>query len=796
MSAVPTRRRHSLVASAEVALAAITIVAVLGMSRLFLGREWLAPLLVNAIAAHAVVTACRRRGFSLPTTALLMVLGAAVVSTWTCYWSTTTVGIPTGATWSAMHTDLSEAWRLYQDVKAPAPVETGFVLASAVALWCIAYVADWAAFRLWVPFEATLPAGTLFLFTALLGTTRGRGWAVGLYAAALLGFLLLHRMARQDGTSHWVAERTVQGHRSLLTAGAALGVVAVMTGTIFGPSLPGADSPGVLDPRSLRDRDSSRVTISPLVDIQRRLVDQRDLEVFTVRSPEPAYWRLTSLERFDGNIWRSSGSYGKADGDLPEAVPITVESQTFDQTFSISALATLWLPSAYEPRAIDPGDVGVLYDDDSATLLVDKGTDSSDGMEYTVTSASPRITAADLEGSAGEIPGSIRDTYLDLPDDLSPRVRDLAAQITADADTPYAAARALQDHLRTFTYDLTVPKGHSDDVLVEFLFDTQRGYCEQFAGAFAAMARAVGLPARVAVGFTSGQVDPADPTLYHVRGEHAHAWPEVYLAGAGWVSFEPTPGRGMPFAEDYTGVQPAQAAPGQPGGSEVAPPTTRPAPSATIPSTDQNPRAPRDEVDTNAGSGSSAGSDSPSAPVRFVVRPAARAAPVVGIALLAYLVLFPLALWIRLRLRRRRATTPAERIALAWAEATEVAALVGYREVRSDTFAERAERLAGALPDTTVPADARVLARQLEEATYSATGADELGAELAEEAALAVGEAALAASRRRDRVRRWLDPRPHVRSWRRDRAGRQRRITTTVRGDLEAERQLVGTSDR
>ena len=69
-----------------------------------------------------------------------------------------------------MRTDLTQAWSLYQDVVAPAPVETGFVLASAVALWCVAYVADWAAFRLWVPFEATLPAGTLFLFTALLGT--------------------------------------------------------------------------------------------------------------------------------------------------------------------------------------------------------------------------------------------------------------------------------------------------------------------------------------------------------------------------------------------------------------------------------------------------------------------------------------------------------------------------------------------------------------------------------------------------------------------------------------------------
>src|SRR5690606_19777157 len=98
--------------------------------------------------------------------------------------------------------------------------------------------------------------------------------------------------------------------------------------------------------------------------------------------------------------------------------------------------------------------------------------------------------------------------------------------------------------------------------------------CEQFAGAFAAMARSIGLPARVAVGFTQGETDPAEDGLYVVRGEHAHAWPEVYLAGAGWVAFEPTPGRGMPFAESYTGVEPAQAAPGSPAESESVTTTT------------------------------------------------------------------------------------------------------------------------------------------------------------------------------------------------------------------------------
>ncbi len=566
--------RRGLVSAAEVGLAAVTMATVLGMGRLFAGGEWLPPLAAHAAGAHLVAAVLRRRGAPLGVVAMAMAAGAGLLLTWTSYWSTTAAGVPTGDTLAAMRSDLSVAWGLYQDVVAPAPVETGFVAASALAIWFVAFVADWAAFRLWVPFEATLPAGTLFLFTALLGTERGRAWSLALYAGALLAFLLVHRMARQDSSSHWVADRRALGHRSLVTAGVALGTVAVVAGVAVGPILPGADSPGVLDPRSLRDGADSRVTISPLVDIKSRLVDQAAIEVFQVQSPERAYWRLTSLGRFDGRIWSSSGSYGRADGELPTAAPVEVATASFDQTFTIQALAAIWLPAAYEPRALQIKGTEVRYDDASATLIVDNDVPTSDSITYSVTSASPRISTADLTGTAAEVPDGIRSEFLDLPRDFSPRVQTLAADLTAGATTEAAKARMLQDHLRGFEYSLDVQAGHSGDVLETFLFETQVGYCEQFAGAFAAMARSIGLPARVAVGFTPGEEDPAQVGLYRVRGEYAHAWPEVFIAGAGWVAFEPTPGRGMPYAEGYTGVPEQQAAASQPGTSVTAPPTS------------------------------------------------------------------------------------------------------------------------------------------------------------------------------------------------------------------------------
>ncbi|MGV3759411.1 MAG: transglutaminaseTgpA domain-containing protein, partial [Actinomycetota bacterium] len=605
-----TGRRGSLLPATEAALLALTIAVVLGLARLFDGGGWLGPILVNAVAAHVVVGLVRRRGLPLSLAAVATATGAVLVVSWTSFADTTTYGLPTGRTWSALTTELDLAWALYQDVSAPAPAATGFVVACSAAVWLIAFVADWAAFRLWVPFEATLPAGTLFLFTALLGTADGRGWSIAAFGGTVVTFLLLHRLARQDGSAHWVADRRQRGQQALLGVGALLGSVAVLAGTVLGPALPGADDPGLVDVSDLGG-DPPRTTVSPLVDIRSRLVEQSSRVLFTVESDQPAYWRLTSLDRFTGEVWSSSSDYGKADGELPVAVPPGVPSEQVEQRFTIEDLAAIWLPAAYLPRSLaPPEEAGALYDDQSATLIVERGSDTSDGLTYRVTSTVPRPTPEDLSGDAGEIPDEIASTHLALPDGFSPRVRELAEQLVVDAGSPYEAALRLQDHLRTFTYDLEVQSGHSGDALEAFLFDLQRGYCEQFAGSFAAMARSVGLPARVAVGFTQGEEDPNRPGTYVVRGEHAHAWPEVYFAGAGWVSFEPTPGRGQPFAEPYTGVAPAQATSGNPGSADTLPPATAPAqiPTAT---TAPSVRPPEGDLDTTGGTSPDAAADEP-----------------------------------------------------------------------------------------------------------------------------------------------------------------------------------------
>jgi hypothetical protein len=162
--------------------------------------------------------------------------------------------------------------------------------------------------------------------------------------------------------------------------------------------------------------------------------------------------------------------------------------------------------------------------------------------------------------------------------------------------------------------------------------------------------------------------------------------------------------------------------------------------------------------------------------------------------LVVHLIAFPTWLLLRRRWRRRAAVAPLARITLAWDEAADAARMIGYAEHRSRTPSERARHLATRLPDA--PEAAHRLGRLVEEATYSAAGADDLAAEVAEESSAELQAAARQAATRSARLAHWLDPRPHLRSRRLRRRARQRSITTTVRGDLEVERELVGSPDR
>ena len=581
-----TGRRYPLPLWAEVPLVLVSVATVFGFARVYEGWSFLVPLLGFALGAHAIAVVTRRRSAPGWLVVALALGGAAVAVAWILFPATTSWGLPTGATWTAAADSLDVAREQYPVVIAPAPVLPGFQLAAGLALWLAAWFADWTAHRLRAIAEAVASTTAIFVFCAVLGSGRYELVCASAFAASVLAFIAVQRSFAIRRDQGWLPTSRSTASAVLRTAGA-VGAVAVLLGSVIGPRLPGAGQEAAITWRGSSGDDPTRVTVSPMVELQKRLVQQSDRELFRVRSSRPAYWRLTSLDAFDGEIWSSSGDFSEADGTLPSDAPTGARGPEIRQEFTIEALAALWAPSAFEATRVSGSETPLRWDAGSSTLIVDASEPTSDGLDYDVVSRAPDHRPSELEAASGRDPKAIAQRYLELPAAFPFRASDLARRVTRGAGSRYARALALQEFFRTeFDYSLDVPAGHSDDALVAFL-DSGEGYCEQFAGAFAAMARSLGMPARVAVGFTPGNTTKADPQLYRVYGRHAHAWPEVYFPGVGWVPFEPTPGRGMPDAQGYTGVAPQQ--------NEARPvvsssTTTTTAPTTTAPQPGDEPR--------------------------------------------------------------------------------------------------------------------------------------------------------------------------------------------------------------
>ncbi|MCU1352865.1 MAG: hypothetical protein JWM05_2074 [Acidimicrobiales bacterium] len=743
MSSPPTSWARPELGS-EVALALVSLATVAGFSRLYADLSFFWPLAAFVLVGHVLAAVCRRRQLGAVPSVAIAVGALGLLVGWLLFPSTTLLGIPTPGTLHAASDALHQAANRFSEVIAPAPVLPGFQLASAVALWGAVWFADWSAFRIWATAESVAPCAVLFTFGALLGAPRHRSWATVLFIAAVLLFVLLHRTTRQETGRTWVAASPARGRRALLQVGAVVGLLAVVGGATLGPQVPGATSKAVLAWRQTRAGSSSRVTVSPLVDIRRRLVDQSDTLAFIVRSDQRAYWRLTSLDSFNGQIWSSSGEFTHASTKLPSRSVSGVAGRLIHQDFTIHDLSAIWVPNAFEARRVSSG-ADLRWDEGSSTLIVDNDRRTSDSLNYQVVSQAPVYSAAALQQDTTPTTGIIRRQYLGLPKNLPEVVARSAADVTRRARSPYDKAIALQQWFRTqFTYDLSVAPGHGDNAITTFLAD-RRGYCEQFAGTYAAMARTLGMPSRVAVGFTPGDADPESPQIFHVKGKHAHAWPEIYFPGIGWVPFEPTPGRGAPGAEAWTGVR-----------EEQDTPVTRP-PTASSSTTSSPGTTPATSRSDRAGNGGRVRTVNQPQPPRTqaggspgrVLRAVATA---VGLVLAAWLLVVGLLPVVRRRRRRARATTAAARVQLAWDESTEpIEWVTRSHPSRWETHLEYADRVGAALGPLAGPH--HELAHLAAAASWSAAEPDGAAAARAGEIAAALRHTIVGELDWRQRVR-------------------------------------------
>ncbi|MBK9181205.1 MAG: transglutaminase domain-containing protein [Acidimicrobiales bacterium] len=751
--------------AAELALTLVTLSALAGFGRLFVGWSFLGPLAIVALVTHAVAVAGRRLRWPVMVPVLASAGVALVVLGLLRYREVGSFGLPRPAVWDAMAADLRDAWRQFPTVVAPVRAETGWIVAGAFGAWAAAIAADTLAFRLRGGFEALVPSGVLFVFASMLSADQYRLPLSALYLGSCLLFVLAYRAQRQATGPGWLAgSRRPAVAGSLLRAGGVVALGAIALGLLVGPALPGAGEPPLVDWKS--GGRGTRITVSPLVDVRGRLVQQSSVEAFTVESAVSSYWRLTSLDVFDGEVWSSEGTYRDAAGNLPVPTLPQPRQRTLPvtQRFTIAELASIWLPAAFAPIHVEGG-TDVRFDPESASLVT--GQETSDGQTYEVTSAIPVLDPTAVIDAPPGAPESITSRYLELPDDLPVEVRDLALQLTATAATPYEQALALQDFFRSgFVYDTDVRPGHDEDAILSFLTD-RRGYCEQFAGTFAAMARAVGLPARVAVGFTPGEL--VAPGTYLVRGEHAHAWPEVWLAGVGWVPFEPTPGRSAPGAEGYTGI--AEPGPGQATTTTTTSTTVAPGGPGTTLSQDEldalGGLVPEDSGAAGAAGGADAGSPWPGRFLTVLL-------VLLGVAGLWALMVPGLRAAVRAR-HRARADTGAARVVLAWSEALDALRVAGLAPRPAETRHELARRAGALLPPA---ADA---ARRLADAAAAADyGQADLPAAVvrrAEEDAAHIRATVAATVPPRTRLRAALDPRDLV-----SRRARRRSVAEAAHG--------------
>ena len=378
---------------------------------------------------------------------------------------------------------------------------------------------------------AVVAGGWLVVFLALTGDATVLETLLGTVGAVItLGFGELDRRGG-DVTA-----------ADLLVAGIA--VMAVLAVVV--PVVP-SGSVSALEPRGVGDdvAGSSAATVQQTTPLDEQLLSGDDVTAggpinlspdvrFVVRSPSQHRWRVGALATYTGDGWTRTGLSRPYLGALDGPVG---SNRTVVQRYSLRTAATD-LPAAAYPvdvRNISSSSVDVTS---TGTLTADGRLPN--GTNYTIESRVPSATVSELRAAGTDYPLSIEERYTALPRSSVPeRVYNLTDQVTSQSSNPFESARAIESYLednKEYSQNVSAPSSTMAD---GFLFEMDAGYCTYFAGTMATMLRTQGIPARVAVGYSSGQYVGNDTWV--VRGTDAHAWVEVYFPDTGWVEFDPTP---------------------------------------------------------------------------------------------------------------------------------------------------------------------------------------------------------------------------------------------------------------
>lgn len=659
---------------------ALTLGAAVPLARLFrAGGVW-GDVLLAAGGSAAIAALARRFRFGPLASWLAQVAGLFLLLCWRFAPGTLVGPMPTARTLGSLGRSFEVGARLINGEAAPIPPHDEVLLFIALGVWVTTWLIDTSLTVIGNPLLAVASALPLFAVpgTLIPSSRRGLELATFVVPAAIAVWAHEDRRARTRGRT--LRARPAIGVAVAALAGA-LALTTVLPGFGASPLLPGTGQ--------------RRQIFNPFVAIKPALDRSRETTLLTISTTRPGYLRLTALDRFDGKVWSQSDDQDRI--AQPAALPPSRHDGSVvrvRQDVTIHALGGVWVPVAYDPVEVVVHDIlgrsrTPDLDQEPRALILEDGIER--GMRITAVSEVPVPSPRELD-RARATPGPSLKRYLALPK-LPTEIRDIARQVAGAEPTPFRKAVALQRYLRAFTYDEDVAAGHSFSTLTEFLTVVKRGYCEQFAGAMAVLARAQGLPSRVVIGFTAGQrlgaPNPGGPQLFEVTSRNAHAWVEIFFPDQGWILFEPTPRNGFARVPNYSEPSAADLA-----GTDVTPtatPTTSTGPSAS----------PSARPSDRAAAGGSTGGGFPSLPVA---------------ALIATVLLAGAVVVVRRRGPAARATGYAD--LLAWC----AAAGIGRRA--SETPREHLARIAG-------PADAAAaLADPLDLALWAGVPQPDLDARL------------------------------------------------------------------
>ncbi|NUO36519.1 MAG: transglutaminase domain-containing protein [Dermatophilaceae bacterium] len=571
-----TRRRWRITLLASLA----TLAAIFPITSLFTDTGWLseAVLVVALVAGLGLAVRGLTRSRLLVVAVQVVVTAYVILARWTgdSFW----LALPTPTTVEAANSLGLQALDTIQRYSAPAPLNDGVTFCLIVAIAAVAIAVDAMAATWRSPAAAGLPLLTAYLITAANGQSA---LALRFFVVpVVLWLVMLHTTARAQFGRWGTASANEQSQideaahdrdalRSFTVGALKLGAVGIVAALLV-PAITPHFPPRYLTEGLGRSGDGGgegSVGFNDTLDLARSLNNQNQSPVltYTTTAFTRAPLRVLATSYYSRGQWLVVGQGGNRP-DNPSPLPPASQRRDYVLTVTDNTLAAPRIAAPYPVVAVAME--GTPWTIDPVTRDVRVGKSVAD---YRVTYADLSPSPPELRQSGAPDSPDITEDDLSIPDRSRDLVQRWSDDVTRGADNALDRAIAIQTHLRdtaryTYTLDLGQQPRDAEGRLLEPIqafYQTRRGYCVQFATAMIMMARAQGIPARMAIGFLPGVA--SGDGHYIVRASDAHAWPELYFQGYGWLRFEPTPGSRSGTPPPYAVLGPGGAPTG--GGRDV-----------------------------------------------------------------------------------------------------------------------------------------------------------------------------------------------------------------------------------